>query len=297
MKYAWIEENRETFALAVMCQMLGVSRAGYYDWQGREPSLKQREDQYLETRVVALFWQGRGCYGTRRLKQLLAIEGWLVSRRRIGRLLKEKGLACKTRKKRKPMTTDSQHDQPVAPNRLDRQFQVERPNQCYVGDISYIDTEEGWLYLAIWIDLYSRTVVGWSMKDHMKSALVCEALTMAIGSRETAPGLMIHSDRGSQYASDAFQKRLKDHQFIASMSRKAQCWDNAVAESFFHTLKTERVFQQRYTSHEQAKQSIFEYIEVFYNRQRLHSTIGYQAPLVYEQQQAALGVVEAGSRK
>ena len=179
-----------------MCELLGVSRAGYYDGQHREPSLKQHEDKRLEERVVALFWQGRGGYGTRRIKRLLVSEGWVVSHRRIGRLLKEQGLVCKTRKKRKPKTTDSAHDQPMAPNRLDRQFQVEPPNQCYVGDITYIDTEEGWLYLAIWIDLYSRTVVGGSMKDPMRSALVCEALKMAIGSRETPPGLMIHSDRG-----------------------------------------------------------------------------------------------------
>jgi transposase InsO family protein len=296
VKYAWIEENRKEFPLAVMCELLGVSRAGYYDWQQREPSLKQQDDKRLEERVVELFWQGRGCYGTRRIKRLLAAEGRTVSRRRIGRLLKEQGLVCQTRKKRKPVTTDSDHDHPIAPNRLDRQFQVEQPNQCYVGDITYIDTEEGWLYLAIWIDLYSRTVVGWSMKDHMRSSLVCEALKMAIGSRETAPGLMVHSDRGSQYASNVFRQLLEKNEFIPSMSRKAQCWDNAVAESFFHTLKTELVFQQRYATHEQAKQAIFEYIEIFYNRQRLHSTIGYQAPLVYEQQQAALGVVEAGSR-
>ena len=279
-----------------MCEVLGVSRAGNYDWQQREPSLKQQEDKRLEERVVELFWQGRGGYGTRRVKRLLAAEGWTVSRRRIGRLLKEQGLVCQTRKKRKPVTTDSAHDQPVAANLLDRPFQVERPNQCYVGDITYIATDEGWLYLAIWMDLYSRTVVGWSMKDPMRSSLVCEALKMAIGSRETAPGLMIHSDRGSQYASHAFRQLLGDHQFIASMSRKAQCWDNAVAESFFHTLKTELVFQQRYATREQAKQAIFEYIEIFYNRQRLHSTMGYQAPLVYEQQQAALEGVEAGSR-
>ena len=269
--------------MAVMCEVLGVSRAGFYDWRERAPSLKQQADEQLKQRLTELFWQGRGCYGTRRLKRLLAQEGLQVSRRRIARLLKEQGLRCKTRKKHKPCTTDSHHAMPVAPNRLDRQFNVNHPNQCYVGDITYIDTDEGWLYLAVWIDLYSRMIVGWSMQDHMKSELVCDALKMAIGARQTAPGLMIHTDRGSQYASHAFQQLLQKHQFVSSMSRKAQCWDNAVAESFFRSLKTEEVFQQRYSTHEQAKQAIFDYIEAFYNRQRLHSSNDYLSPVDFEQ--------------
>ena len=159
-----------------MCQVLQVSRSGYYEWCTRQPSTKQQTDEYLKERLAALFWQGRGCYGTRRLKRLLAQEGFVVSRRRIGRLLTEQGLVCKTRKKHTPSTTDSNHNNAVAPNRLDRQFKVAAPNQCYVGDITSVDTDEGWLYLAVWIDLYSRAVVGWSMQDHMKSTLVCEAL-------------------------------------------------------------------------------------------------------------------------
>ena len=278
-----MQENREQFPLAVMCQVLKVSRSGYYEWRTRQPS-KQLEDKHLTQRVVALFWQGRGCYGTRRLKRLLAQEGLIVSRRRIGRLLTEQGLVCKTRKKHKPCTTDSTHNHAVAPNLLDRQFTVAAPNQCYVGDITYIDTDEGWLYLAVWIDLYARAVVGWSMQEHMKSSLVCEALQMAIGSPTTAPGLIIHTDRGSQYASHAFGQLLHNHQFVASMSRKAQCWDNAVAESFFHTLKTEQVFHQHYATREEAKQAIFEYIEVFYNRQRLHSSNDYLSPEAFEKQ-------------
>ena len=270
-----------------MCHLLGVSRSGFYEWRSRQPSAKCLADEHLSERIVALFWQGRGCYGTRRLKHLLAQEGYRVSRRRIGRLLKQQGLVCKTRKKYRPCTTDSNHTDPVAPNRLDRDFYADQPNQCYVGDITYIPTDEGWLYLAVWIDLYSRMVVGWSMQEHMKSSLVCQALEMAIGSRKPAAGLLVHSDRGSQYASNVFRQLLQDHQCVPSMSRKAQCWDNAVAESFFHTLKTEQVFHKHYATREEAKHAIFDYIEVFYNRQRLHSSNDYLSPEAFEKQAMA----------
>lgn len=279
-----MDANRDHFPVAVMCHVLNVSRAGFYEWQARPLSARQVEDERLGQRVAECFWQGRGCYGTRRLKRALAQNGLVVSRRRIARLLKEQGLVCKTRKKHKPCTSGSHPEHAVVPNRLDRHFSVAAPNQCYVGDITYIDTDQGWLYLAVWVDLYSRAVVGWSMQAHMKSSLVCDALRMALSARSTAPGLMIHSDRGSQYTSDAFQHLLHDHQFVASMSRKAQCWDNAVAESFFHTLKTEQVFHQHYATREEAKQAIFEYIEVFYNRQRLHSSNDYLSPEAFEQQ-------------
>ncbi len=228
-----------------------------------------------------LFQEGRGNYGTRRLKRRLASLGYTVSRRRIGRLLKRAGLICKTKRKFR-VTTDSKHQLPIAPNRLARQFNVEKPDQYFVGDITYIETQEGWLYLAVVIDLYSRQVVGWSMDQHMKAKLVNDALLMAIWKRKPGKGLIWHSDRGSQYASDSHRKILKQHGILQSMSRKGNCWDNAVSESFFHTLKTELVHHCSFKTREEAKHEIFEYIEVFYNRIRLHSANDYVSPVDYE---------------
>lgn len=195
--------------------------------------------------------------------------------------MKEEGLVCKTRCKFKA-TTNSKHDKPVAPNLLDRNFTAEKPDQAYVGDITYIPTREGWLYLAVFIDLYSRAVVGWSMDSRMPASLVNDALTMAIWKRRPSAGLQVHSDRGSQYASESFQQLLKEHGYRCSMSRKGNCWDNAPSESFFHTLKTELVHHEDFRARAEAKQAIFEYIEVFYNRVRLHSSNGYMSPMDYE---------------
>lgn len=200
--------------------------------------------------------------------------------------MREADLVCKTKQKFKA-TTNSKHDLPIAPNQLDRQFNVHQPNQVYVGDITYIHTQEGWLYLAVVIDLYSRQVVGWSMADHMRTKLVNDALLMAIWQRKPAKGLLWHSDRGSQYASDSHRALLKQHGIRQSMSRKGNCWDNAVSESFFHTLKTELIHHQTYQTRDEAKQAVFEYIEVFYNRERLHSANGYLSPLDYELQHKA----------
>lgn len=232
------------------------------------------------------FDKGRAIYGTRRIKHALAQQGQTVSRRRIGRLLSELGLACKTKRKFKA-TTNSSHTLPIAENRLKREFTVAQPNQVYVGDITYISTQEGWLYLAIVIDLYSRQVVGWSMAERMQATLVNDALMMAVWKRKPAQGLIWHTDRGSQYASDSHRLLLAQHGILQSMSRKGDCWDNAVAESFFHSLKTELVHHESYQTRAAAKQSIFEYIEVFYNRQRLHSSNGYLSPVDYELQRKA----------
>ena len=199
--------------------------------------------------------------------------------------MKAEGIVCKTRRRFKA-TTNSRHNKPVVDNTLDRDFQREQPNQAYVGDITYVPTREVWLYLSVFIDVCSRAVVGWSMSDRMTATLVTDSLEMALWKRRPLAGLLVHSDRGSQYASDRYQQLLSDNGFICSMSRKGNCWDNAVAESFFHTLKTELIHHEDFQTREDAQQAIFEYIEVFYNRQRKHSTNGYLAPFVYEQKLA-----------
>ena len=264
-----------------MCQMLGVSTSGYYDWLNRPPSPRQLDDKHLIPLITEIFNSQRNGCGTRVIKKALSRQGFQLSRRRIGRLMKLAGLKCKTRKKFKA-TTDSRHHYPVAPNLLNRAFEVDKPNRTWVGDITYVWTDEGWLYLAMVIDLFSRRVVGWSMDKRMKASLVNNALLMAIWQRKPERGLLWHTDRGSQYASDSHREILADHGITQSMSRKGNCWDNAVAESFFHTLKVELIHQSRFKTREEAKQAIFDYIEVFYNRQRLHSTNDYWSQVDYE---------------
>jgi transposase InsO family protein len=265
-----------------MCQLLEVARSGYYEWLQRPPRTQTAAEQQLQDKVQRYFAQGRGTYGTRRIKHLLAQEGLQVSRRRIGRLLTQAGLRGTTRRRFKAPTAAGQA-QTVAPNQLNREFTVQDPNTIYVGDITYLPTGEGWLYLAVVLDLCSRAVVGWSMADHMRAELVNQALALAICQRQPAAGLLMHTDRGSQYGADSYQQLLTQHGIQPSMSRKGNCWDNAVAESFFHTLKTEFIYLEDFDTREQAQTAVFEYIEVFYNRQRCHSANGYLAPLVYEQ--------------
>jgi transposase InsO family protein len=265
-----------------MCQLLAVSRSGYYEWLVRPPSTHADADQQLQEKVQGYFAQGRGTYGTRRIKHLLAQEGLQVSRRRIGRLLSQAGLRCKTRRRFKAPIAAGQA-QTVAPNQLKRECTVQVPDTVYVGDITYLPTGEGWLYLAVVLDLCSRAMVGWSMADHRRAALVNQALAMAICQRRPAAGLIMHTDRGSQYGADSYQQLLMQHGIQPSMSRKGNCWDNAVAESFLHTLKTELIYVEDLDTHEQTQTAVFEYIEVFYNRQRCHAANGYLAPLAYEQ--------------
>ena len=267
-----------------MCRLLEVSRSGYYEWLSRPPRApaQAQVDQEVQAKVQHYFAQGRGTYGTRRIKYLLAQEGLQVSRRRIGRVLNQAGLRCKTRRKYKAPTSAGQA-QTAAPNQLNREFTVPVPDKAYVGDITYLPTGEGWLYLAVVLDLCSRAVVGWSMADHMRAELVNQALAMAICQRRPVAGLIMHTDRGGQYGADSYRQLLTQHGIEPSMSRKGNCWDNAVAESFFHTLKTELVYLEDFDTHEQAQTAVFEYIEVFYNRQRCHSANGYLAPLAYEQ--------------
>ena len=262
--------------------MLGVSSSGYYDWQKRPPSPRHLEDEQLTPLITEIFNSQRSGCGTRVIKKALSRQGYRISRRRIGRLMKQTGLRCKTRKKFKA-TTNSRHSYPIAPNLLDRAFSIDKPDQVWVGDITYVWTDEGWLYLAIVIDLFSRRVVGWSMDKRMKASLVNDALLMAIWQRKPKQGLLWHTDRGSQYASENHREILEAHGITQSMSRKGNCWDNAVAESFFHTIKVELIHQYRFKTREEAKQAIFDYIEVFYNRQRLHSTNDYWSPADYEE--------------
>jgi putative transposase len=282
VKYRFIENNKNKFSVLRMCAVFQVSSSGYYEWRGRPPSKRTIENQRLGAKVKDIFINNRRVYGTRRIQEELFEDGENISRYRIGKMMSQQDLKCKTKKKFK-VTTDSNHDFPVAPNLLDRKFDVQHPDQVYVGDITYIPTSEGWLYLAVFIDLYSRMVVGWSMYNRINAKLTYDSLLMAIWKRKPSKGLMVHSDRGSQYASHKFQDLLKTNGYVCSMSRKGNCWDNAPAESFFHTLKTELVNLCQYKTREEAKKDIFEYIEVFYNRQRRHSTIGYLSPLAYEE--------------
>ena len=240
----------------------------------------------LSEQIRLVFIEHKCRYGSRRIRRALQNKGYDISRRRVCRLMKEQGLYCKTKRKFK-YTTDSNHALPVAANLLNRDFSPSKPNQAYVGDITYIPTQEGWLYLAVVIDLYSRQVVGWSMNKRMRAELVNNALLMALWKRKPVRGLISHTDRGSQYASKSHRDILKDHGIVQSMSRKGDCWDNAVAESFFHTLKIELIHHEQFQSREEAEQMIFHYIEVYYNRQRMHSANDYLSPVDYEQAQKA----------
>ena len=278
--------NRDHFKVSSMCRALEVSRSGYYDWFTRPPSLHAQHDEALLVRIAAHFEANRQVYGTRRLKACLADEGDRVSRRRIARLMAQQALEVRTRRKFKA-TTDSNHGQAVAPNVLEREFDVDKPDTAYVGDITYIGTAQGWLYLAVVIDLFSRAVVGWSMSQWLKAELATHALQMALDQRQPLPGLIMHTDRGAQYVADRYLQLLHHYGIEPSMSRKGNCWDNAVAESFFHTLKTECVYFETFKTREQARDVIFDYIEVFYNRRRRHSANGNLAPLVYEETQKA----------
>lgn len=265
-----------------MCNILEVNRSCYYEWLNSSPSTKKLEDEVLSNRIKVIFLNNKCRCGSRTIKKALLREGYSISRIRVCKLMKKQGLYCKTVRKFK-VTTDSNHKLPVAPNLLNRNFYKDKPDQAYVADITYIPTLEGWLYLAVVIDLFSRRVVGWAMDGNMKASLVNDALLMAIWKRKPPKGLISHSDRGVQYASDSHRALLKEHGIIQSMSRKGNCWDNAVPESFFHTLKTELVYHETYETREQAKNSIFEYIEVYYNRVRMHSTNDYLSPIEYEE--------------
>lgn len=260
-----------------------VSRSGFYSWEKRDKSARDQERERLIPRVKEIHKTSRETYGSRRIAKELEATGTRCGKHKAGTLMKLAGVEAKHRKKFKA-TTNSKHSLPVAPNLLQRQFTVPRQDLAWVGDITYIWTTEGWLYLAIVIDLFSRRVVGWSINKRMTKQLVKDALLMAIWRRKPSPGLIFHSDRGSQYCSREFQELIKDYGIRSSMSRKGDCWDNAVAESFFGTLKLELVFWEKYITREQAKRSIVDYIEMFYNSNRRHSYLDYISPMEYESQ-------------
>lgn len=263
--------------------MFSVERSGYYAWVNRKSSKQNISNETLDKKIITIFDKHNSRYGSPRITDELHDQGEKCSKNRVFRRMKYLGLRAKAKKKFK-VTTDSKHNLPVAANLLNRDFSTTAPNQKWVSDITYIWTDEGWLYLATVIDLYSRAVIGWSIQPTMTRKLVCDALMMALFRRGFPRGVLCHSDRGSQYCSDEYQKMLKTYGLTCSMSRKGNCWDNAVAESFFHSIKTEMIYTERYATRMIAKQSVFQYIEVYYNRIRRHSAIGSIAPVVFENQ-------------
>lgn len=286
MKFALIDAEKANFPVAFMCSELGVSRSGYYAWQARPPSARESEDIALGARVLDLHLGSERRYGSPRVHKALAAEGLHVSRKRVVRLMREHCLVAR-KKPRFVTTTDSCHQLPTAPNVLARRFDQPEPDRVWAGDITYLATAEGWLYLAVIIDLCSRRVVGWATSDSLETKVCLDALRDALQARHPAPGLIHHSDRGTQYASTEYRELLRQHGFVCSMSRRANCWDNACAESFFSTLKTELVRGRVFQTHAQAKLALFEYIEGFYNRKRLHSSIGYCSPVDFEDRMRA----------
>lgn len=267
------------------CNTLSVSESGYYAWRARPESAREQDDAVLLARIRTIFESSDRTYGSPRITQSLRAEGYLVNEKRVVRLMRENKIFSEATKKFKVRTTDSNHDFPIA----ERIFETENadavmaPNQVYVGDITYISTDEGWIYLAIFLDLFTRKIVGFAMQDHMQTELVIEALRMALGRQDVADGeCLAHTDRGSQYAASDFRNELSEAGIIASMSRRGNCWDNAHCESFFHSLKTELVYRRNFKTREEAKQAIFEWIETWYNRARLHSSLGYLTPEQYE---------------
>lgn len=282
MKYAFITQHKKTWPVDLMCRLLGVSRNAYYTYCKRHDNKPPDGQHAAMLEAVKEIAEASDCsYGTRRMKRALQALGFRVSRSKARKLMREAKVTVRCRKKYK-VTTNSKHKQPVFDNVLQRNFATERPDQAYVQDITYIWTQEGWLYLAVVIDLFSRRVVGWSMGSRMKAQLVTDALRMAIWQRKPGAGLIVHSDRGSQYASKAYRRLLKAHGLIGSMSRKGDCWDNAAAESFFASLKKERVQWRHYQTRLEAQQDVLDYMTMFYNSQRLHSYLGYQSPNKFE---------------
>jgi putative transposase len=281
MTFRFIEEHRDRWPVRLLCETLQVSPAGYYAWRDRPTSARQRRRDRLLVEIRAVHAEVQARYGSPRVHAELASRGQDCCVNTVARLMRDHGIAAKAGRKF-PCTTDSDHGLPVAENLLDRQFDAASPNAAWVADITYLPTREGWLYLAVVEDLYSRRVVGWSLADRLHSRLVVDALALAVARRLPGAGLLAHSDRGSQYASDHYQRLLGQHGITCSMSRRANCWDNAPMESFFASLKKELVHGADFATRAEARAAVIEYIEIFYNNQRRHSSLGYVAPAEYE---------------
>ena len=272
---------RSFFRVKKMCQVLNASRSGYYKWKKQQESQREQENQKLVKKIKEIHEASRRTYGSPRITMALRSQGLRHGENRIARLMKAYKIRAKTKRKFKT-TTQSDHPFPAADNLLKQNFYADKPNQVWVADITYVWTKEGWLYLSAILDIFSRRIVGWALEAKQSLALTSKALMRALGTRKPVPGLIHHSDRGSQYANHEYQKLLKSKSIVPSMGKKGDCYDNAVMESFFHTLKMEHIYWNTYMTRNQAKKSIFEYIELFYNPERLHSSIGYKSPLEYE---------------
>jgi len=268
--------------VTMMCQVLHVARSGYHAWRDRPASARQQRRDELIGLIRSVHDQSRASYGSPRITIELKDKGLSVCENTVAKYMRESGICVRPRRRFVPRTTDSDHGHPIAPNLLDRDFAAKTPNRKWACDLTYIFTEQGWLYLSVVIDLYSRRVIGWSMNDHMKAGGMIDALKMAIARRKPRGRLLHHSDRGVQYACTLYRDLLDEHQIVASMSRPGNCYDNAVVESFFGTLKTELVHRMRYRTRDEARTSVFEWIECWYNRQRRHSSLGYLSPEAFE---------------
>lgn len=286
MKYAFVQEQRHAHGVVRLCEVLGVSASGYYDWCRRPESQRAQNNRQLITKIRCFHKASRGIYGSPRIHQDLRASGESVGVNRVARLMRQEGIQSRMARKF-VITTDSKNTMAPTPDHLQRQFNCTLQDKVWVSDTTFIPTRQGWLYLAVVLDLFSRQVIGWAMSEKNNQELVSNALTMAVWRRGQVKDVIVHSDQGSTYASGRYQQLLQDHRMVCSMSRKGECLDNAVAESFFGTLKTELVDHEDYRTREQAKQSLFEYIEVFYNRQRRHSYLGYLSPVDYERRYAS----------
>lgn len=288
MKFAFIAAKEVAFPVVAMCRVLGVSRSGYYASANRPPSAHAKADGQLAVEIAAAHRRSRRRYGSPRVHRALRKKGIRVGKKRVERVMREKGIVAR-QKRRFRRTTDSKHASPIAPNVLARDFEPKAPNQAWAGDVTYIATDEGWAYLAVLLDLYSRRVVGWAMSTTNDTELALAALHRAVATRHVLPaGVVHHTDRGSPYASEDYRRALAVHAMTPSMSRTGDCWDNAVVESFFSTLKNELVYRTTFVDHAAARAALLQYIEGFYNRRRLHSALGYLSPVEYEKRQAAL---------
>jgi transposase InsO family protein len=281
MRFVFIDAEKAIFPVAVLCRVLQVSTSGFYAWKRQDPSKHSLRDQQLAVKIAAFHAESDGTYGSPRIHDDLREDGEKLGRKRVARLMQAQGLSGNAPKQFR-RTTNSSHSQPVAINLVQRNFDVEAPNKVWAADITYVRTWEGWMYLAVILDLYSRRVVGWAIDDHMRTELALEALSMAFEQRQPPPGLIHHSDRGSQYASTEYRSHLASNGALSSMSRKGDCWDNAVAESFFGSLKREHVERQSMRTKRQTRKGIVGYIECFYNSRRRHSYIDNTSPIKYE---------------